>query len=297
VTRFGFVVHPLHIGDVARKYALIGRLPERWTESLIRFIPPSQCGHMTNIVSLTGAATEGWLIGCPMTARQLLEGDPEQSLRKVVTSCEIAADLGAEIVGLGAFTSVFGDKGVSIADRVGIGVTTGNSYTTATAIEGALLAATQMGHDPAQSHAVILGATGSIGRICAHMLQPQVGTLELVGRRESALNALLSDVNAANVTVQTDIARALADADIVIAVTSAVETVVEPEHLKPGAVVIDVGINRLKDAEGKTQTVGDVLFEEAVEIASQITPVPGGVGTVTTAMLLKNVIDAANLAS
>ncbi len=67
------------------------------------------------------------------------------------------------------------------------------------------------------------------------------------------------------------------------------------EHIKPGAVVIDVGINRIKDAEGKTKTVGDVVFDEAVEIASQITPVPGGVGTVTTAMLLKNIIDAAQV--
>jgi len=70
---------------------------------------------------------------------------------------------------------------------------------------------------------------------------------------------------------------------------------VKGEHVKPGAVVIDVGINRIKDDEGKTKTVGDVVFDEAVEIASQITPVPGGVGAVTTAMLLKNVIDAARL--
>jgi len=67
------------------------------------------------------------------------------------------------------------------------------------------------------------------------------------------------------------------------------------EHVKPGAVVIDVGINRIKTEDGKTRTVGDVVFEEAVQVASQITPVPGGVGTVTTAMLLKNVIDAARL--
>ncbi|NSW54426.1 MAG: bifunctional 5,10-methylenetetrahydrofolate dehydrogenase/5,10-methenyltetrahydrofolate cyclohydrolase [Armatimonadetes bacterium] len=67
------------------------------------------------------------------------------------------------------------------------------------------------------------------------------------------------------------------------------------EHIKPGAVVIDVGINRIKGEDGKMKTVGDVVFEEAVEIASQITPVPGGVGTVTTAMLLKNVVDAARL--
>lgn len=67
------------------------------------------------------------------------------------------------------------------------------------------------------------------------------------------------------------------------------------EHVKPGAVVIDVGINRIKGDDGKTKTVGDVAFDEAVEVASQITPVPGGVGVVTTAMLLKNVIDAAKL--
>lgn len=67
------------------------------------------------------------------------------------------------------------------------------------------------------------------------------------------------------------------------------------EHIKPGAVVIDVGINRIKTEDGKSKIVGDVLFDEALEIASEITPVPGGVGTVTTAMLLKNIIDAARL--
>lgn len=70
---------------------------------------------------------------------------------------------------------------------------------------------------------------------------------------------------------------------------------VKGEHVKPGAVVIDVGINRVKTEDGKSKIVGDVVFDEAVEIASQITPVPGGVGTVTTAMLLKNIIDAARL--
>lgn len=70
---------------------------------------------------------------------------------------------------------------------------------------------------------------------------------------------------------------------------------IKGEHIKPGATVIDVGINRVKTDDGKSKIVGDVLFDEAVEIAGQITPVPGGVGTVTTAMLLKNIIDAARL--
>jgi len=65
--------------------------------------------------------------------------------------------------------------------------------------------------------------------------------------------------------------------------------------IKPGAVVIDVGMNRVKDAEGKTKMVGDVVFEEAVEVASQITPVPGGVGPLTTAILLRNTMNALSL--
>lgn len=65
------------------------------------------------------------------------------------------------------------------------------------------------------------------------------------------------------------------------------------EHIKPGAVVIDVGINRIKGADGKTGIVGDVLFDEVRRKASVVTPVPGGVGPVTVAMLLRSTVEAA----
>jgi methylenetetrahydrofolate dehydrogenase (NADP+)/methenyltetrahydrofolate cyclohydrolase len=66
--------------------------------------------------------------------------------------------------------------------------------------------------------------------------------------------------------------------------------------IKPGAVVIDVGINRIDNTEnpGKTKLVGDVDYEGVSEVASAITPVPGGVGPMTIACLLKNTVDAAN---
>jgi methylenetetrahydrofolate dehydrogenase (NADP+)/methenyltetrahydrofolate cyclohydrolase len=68
------------------------------------------------------------------------------------------------------------------------------------------------------------------------------------------------------------------------------------DMIKPGALVIDVGINRIKDpATGKTRLVGDVAFEEALEVAGIITPVPGGVGPLTVVMLLKNIVEAAEL--
>ena len=68
---------------------------------------------------------------------------------------------------------------------------------------------------------------------------------------------------------------------------------VTPEMVKPGAVVVDVGINRIVDADGNRHTVGDVDFEGVRDVAGWITPVPGGVGPITVAMLLRNAVDAA----
>jgi len=72
---------------------------------------------------------------------------------------------------------------------------------------------------------------------------------------------------------------------------------INAEHVKPGAVVIDVGINRIKTTDGNgnqvSKTVGDVDFETVSEVAGAITPVPGGVGPVTVAILLRNIVEAA----
>jgi methylenetetrahydrofolate dehydrogenase (NADP+)/methenyltetrahydrofolate cyclohydrolase len=83
-------------------------------------------------------------------------------------------------------------------------------------------------------------------------------------------------------------------ADIVVAAVGRPE-MVKGDWLKPGAVVIDVGINRIAAAEaGKTRLVGDVDFASASAVASAITPVPGGVGPMTIAVLLRNTVVAAH---
>jgi methylenetetrahydrofolate dehydrogenase (NADP+)/methenyltetrahydrofolate cyclohydrolase len=68
---------------------------------------------------------------------------------------------------------------------------------------------------------------------------------------------------------------------------------VRGDWIKPGATVIDVGINRVDAGEGKTRLVGDVAFDEAVAVAGAITPVPGGVGPMTIACLLQNTLTSA----
>jgi methylenetetrahydrofolate dehydrogenase (NADP+)/methenyltetrahydrofolate cyclohydrolase len=94
-----------------------------------------------------------------------------------------------------------------------------------------------------------------------------------------------------------DLPAVVRQADVLIAAVGKAE-MVRGDWVKPGAVVIDVGINRIEDPTHPkgSRLVGDVAFDEVKEVASHITPVPGGVGPMTIAMLLQNTLRAAELA-
>src|SRR5438105_12283764 len=119
-----------------------------------------------------------------------------------------------------------------------------------------------------------------------------IGRSNLVGR---PLLQLLLNENA-TVTIahsrSRDLPKLCAQADLVYAAVGKPE-MVRGDWLKPGATVIDVGINRIPTAEGKAKLVGDVAFQEALNVAGAITPVPGGVGQMTVACLLVNTLRAA----
>jgi methylenetetrahydrofolate dehydrogenase (NADP+)/methenyltetrahydrofolate cyclohydrolase len=120
-----------------------------------------------------------------------------------------------------------------------------------------------------------------------------IGRSNIVGKPMAAL--LLRE--SATVTVAHSKTRDLADvvrrADILVAATGRAE-MVRGDWIKPGATVIDVGNNRVPTDDGKGRLVGDVAFAEAAEVAGAITPVPGGVGPMTIAMLMRNTLLAAH---
>ncbi len=241
--RFGFVLHPLYVSQYAQKFPFTRFLPDRLVEAAFRAVPPFEASHITGIVSATGARSEGWFIALPWTPRVLLAAPPDLVYRRLIQAGRIAERLGAGIVGLGAFTKVVGDRGLTVARALGIGVTTGNSLTVATAIEGALLGAHRMGVEVAQAQVAVVGATGAIGAACCRILARQVGGLILVARTRSRLGALAEELGSAGparVEVSSDVRHAVGSADIVITVTTATDVLIEPEDLRPGAVVCDV---------------------------------------------------------
>ncbi len=129
-------------------------------------------------------------------------------------------------------------------------------------------------------HAVIVGRSNIVGKPLANMLV----------QKSSRANATVTICH----TGTSDLINITRQADILIAAAGKPE-MITGEMIRPGAVVIDVGINRVPDASSKSgaRLTGDVHFESAKKIAGAITPVPGGVGPMTIAMLLKNTLKAA----
>lgn len=272
--RFAFVLHPLRIADFARKYPLVRYLPDRFVEAAFRRSRPRLVSHITGIQSATGARAEGWFIGLPLTPRLLMESPLAFVYPRLIECGRIAEAQGARIMGLGAFTKIVGDRGVTVANNLRIAVTTGNSYTAATAVEGALLAAQRVGIDPANVTAAVIGATGSIGAVASQMLARSVGRLLLVARTPEALDALQARLRAgsrADIAVSTDVKKAVREADVVLTVSSAVDVLIEPDDLRPGAVVCDVA---------RPRNVSRVVYErrnDVLVIDGGVIEVPGEV--------------------
>jgi methylenetetrahydrofolate dehydrogenase (NADP+)/methenyltetrahydrofolate cyclohydrolase len=124
------------------------------------------------------------------------------------------------------------------------------------------------------AHAVVVGRSNIVGKPMAQLLLAANATVTIAHSRTRDLPAMCRQ------------------ADVLVAAVGRRE-MIRGDWIKPGAVVIDVGMNRVALPDGKTKLYGDVAFDEAVQVASAITPVPGGVGPMTIAMLLANTLEAA----
>lgn len=271
--KFAFIIHPIGVEDVARKYFLTKHLPHFVVERVMRLVPPAKVSEITGIQSPYNEC-RGEFIACPLTSRLLLHLPVEESLRKIIACARMAEQNGARIVGLGAFTSVVGDAGVTVARSVNIPVTTGNSYTVYTALEGTKMAAGMMDIDWPRANIAILGATGSIGSVCAQILARENRYLTLIARQQNKLERLAAKIlydTGVAVKVTSHAKEALRKADVVIAVSSSLDFQVMPEDLKPGAVVCDVA--RPRDVSPQVASErNDVLV-----IEGGVVDVPGNV--------------------
>ncbi|MEW5921456.1 MAG: shikimate dehydrogenase [Bacillota bacterium] len=270
---FSFIIHPLDIEDIFRKFKFMRSWPDNLVKAVMRRVPPIFTSNITGVRS-PHSSVEGCFYGVPLTSQQMLELPPEVTIRKVIAAGRKAAKLGAKIIGLGAMTAVVGDAGITVARNLDIAVTTGNSYTVATALQGTEKAAEMMGIDLDKAEIAVLGASGSIGSACARILARRVNYLTLIARNLPPLEKLADRIKqdcGLAVKVTSNVKDAVRRADVIVAVSSAADALIEPEDLKPGAVVCDVA--RPRDVSVKVaQQRDDVLIIEggAVEVPGNV---------------------------
>ncbi len=270
---FAFVIHPLSTRFIQndKRFAFTKYLPKRLVERVAAHFPPMYLAKMRGIRSAaTGEEVEGLLFTLGATPRELMRRDVSFTYRRLIKCARMAERMGAKLMGLGAFTSVVGDAGITVAQKSDIGITSGNSLTVAATLETAKQAVQLMGGRVDRGRAVVIGATGSIGSVCARLLAQAVHDIVIIAPRPERLLALKAQIEretpGARVTAATRADAYLGDADLIVTTTSALTgRVINVDKLKPGAVVCDVARPpdvREEDAARRP----DVLVIESGEI-------------------------------
>jgi len=260
---FAFIIHPIDPKrDVSRKFPFLGKvLTEGQIDFFSTFFPPVYISEIEGITSAaTGRQVKGWFLACPYTPRRMMQLPEGAVYRKIIQTGHVAEKLGADILGLGAFTSVVGDAGVTIADRLDIPVTTGDSYTVMMAVQAIRDAAKVMNIEIKDATVAVVGATGSIGRVCAELLAGEAARTLLIARDEKKLEILRDrlQVEARGELLISTKMDVLKEAQLILTVTSAIHDVIHPEHLQPGSVVCDVA--RPRDVSAMVAAVRDDIL-------------------------------------
>ncbi len=282
VNRFAFVIHPLSQQYFRNSKPLdfIAQFSPpvvmNTVEKAMAYAPPFVYSHVKGIKSPTGDEAEGWLISVGGTPKEIMSHSPEFTYRRLLAAAELAKKMGAQIMGLGAFTKVVGDAGVTVAKRAPLPITTGNSYSASGALWAANDAARRLGlvdiskKGKVKGNAMVVGATGAIGSVCARLLAKAVEEIYLVAPESAKLlalkEAILQETPEATIHLSTNANKNLGDMDIIVTATSgAGKKILDIMKVKPGCVITDVA-RPLDIPASEVAKRPDVLVIESGEI-------------------------------
>ncbi len=272
--RFAFVIHPLSVRQIHQHpaFRLTRYLPDTLVETVAAYLPPFYISRITGARSpTTHRQIEGHLIGLGATPRQMLKRGERFTYTRLHKAARLAERRGCRLMGLGAFTSVVGDAGVTVAHQSDIAITSGNSLTVAATLEAAKQAAIKMGLDDlTHGRAMIIGATGSIGSVCSRLLAQAIGDVVLISIEPEKLIDLRRIIEAetpgSRVTIATKPGRLVGDCDLIVSATSAFgQRILDLSECKPGAIICDVA--RPPDiSEAEAALRPDLLIIESGEV-------------------------------
>ena len=259
INRFAFVIHPLSQKylDNIKPLELISKVSPPMVmdvvEKAVAYTPPFVYSKIEGIRSPDGVEAEGWLIIVGGTPKEIMSHSPEFTYRQLLAAADMAKKLGAQIMGLGAFTKVVGDAGVTVAKRAPLPITTGNSYSASGALWAAHDAVSRLGlvklekGQKIKGTAMVVGATGAIGAACARLLAKTAEEVHLVSPESAKLllleKSILRETPGAKLVLSSyaDSDKSIGDMDMIVTATSgAGRRILDIMKVKPGCVITDV---------------------------------------------------------
>jgi predicted amino acid dehydrogenase len=259
INRFAFVIHPLsqqYLNNL-KPLEMISKVSPAPVMNLVEkaaaYSPPFTYTRVKGIRSPTGVEAEGWLIIVGGTPKEIMSHSPEFTYRRLLAAADIAKKLGAQIMGLGAFTKVVGDAGVTVAKRAPLPITTGNSYSASGALWAAHDAVRRLGlvelekGEKVRGKVMVVGATGAIGAACSRLLARTAEEVHLVSPESAKLlvlkKSIMKDSPGVKLVLSSyaDSDRSIGDMDMIVTATSgAGKKILDIMQVKPGCVITDV---------------------------------------------------------
>lgn len=249
-----FLIHPMTIDDFSavmrfRWLAPVRRarlVPDRAVRWLSRFVRPMKVDDIHPVRTADGRRARVYLLGVPLLPDQI-RSEPDLAVRRAVQAAHLAENLGATVLGLGAFWSVVGHKGLDVQSRSRIAITNGGAYTAGSvkmAIPLILARLRTRDVEPARATAAVVGANGVVGFGICRAVVGHVGRLIMVGTDEERLERskeLLQRRHPSAVIHSTADLDALRDADVIFTATSDPAPVIFARHVREGCLILDLG--------------------------------------------------------
>ena len=277
--RYAFLIHYSQPQDIVTTDPDLADLSAGERAAYLRFMSalPAGCVLRAPLVrSRLAAEAEGFLIALPLLPEQMLRAGRARVRGQIQRAVDLAARLGAEVVGLGGFTTPYSRRGLDVLGR-GPAITTGNSLTAVMAVAALLRCALRLGRALPRQRVAVVGARGSVGALCARLLQrEQPAQLVLVGSPGRGLDPLhaLADalrrsppdppdgspdqpgLSAPSIVISDDLHR-LRDCSLVLTASGAGRAIIGSRHLAAGTVICDVA--RPPDVADEVRRRRDVI--------------------------------------
>jgi predicted amino acid dehydrogenase len=260
---FAFIINPISLEQLKDFWPAIKIVPDFIIRSSLKNIPPFKIAHIKKFLSSQGGEIDGYLILCPLLPKQIQELGERHILDKIIAAGQLVERLGAKILGLGRCAPTIPNIDYIITENLKIPVTNGNSYTAWSIFEGIYRVAKLKMINLKNSTLTIIGATTSIGKLCAKKLADYVSGMVMVDKEKNKLEQFKEEVlriNPIEITIEEDTHKAIKDSDIIINLDNSSESIFDLEELKPNAIALDASLSR--NIAGKIKSSSNITVIE-----------------------------------